>query len=121
MSEVITLELPESLAFRVRETATRTERRFEDVILDWLERVAGEPPVEMLPDSQILALCDAQMPENQQADMERLLYLNRERRLSRAEQNRLDELMRLYRRGLLRKAQSFKVAVERGLRPPLTS
>lgn len=119
MSETITLELPESLAFRMRETATRTERRIEDVILDWLERLTVEPPVETLPDNQVLALCDAQMPENQQTDLERLLRLNRERRLSLVEQNRLDELMRLYRRGLVRKAQAFKVAVERGLHPPL--
>lgn len=33
---------------------------------------------------------------------------------------RLDELMHLYRRGLVRKAQALKVAVERGLRPPLS-
>ncbi len=119
MTETITLELPESLAFQMRETATRTERRIEDVILDWLERLTVEPPVETLPDSQVLALCDAQMPDAQQAELERLLRMNREKRLSRVEQNRLDELMRLYRRGLVRKAQAFSVAVERGLRPPL--
>lgn len=119
MTETITLELPEPLAFRVRETATRTERRVEDVILDWLERLTVEPPVETLPDSQVLALCDAQMPESQQTELQHLLRLNREQRLNRVEQNRLDELMRLYRRGLVRKAQAFKVAVERGLRSPL--
>ena len=35
------------------------------------------------------------------------------------ERARLDALMRSYRRGMVRKAQALKVAVERGLQPPL--
>ena len=119
MSETITLQLPESLAFRARETATRTQRRWEDVIVAWIDRLAVEPPVESLPDSQVLALCALQLPAGQQEELDQLLDANREGTLSRAEQPRLDELMDVYRRGLVRKAQAFKVAVERGLRPPL--
>jgi hypothetical protein len=35
------------------------------------------------------------------------------------EKRRLDELMRVYERGLLRKAQALRAAVRRGLREPL--
>ncbi len=119
MGEIITLELPAMLAMRARETATRTHRRIEDVVLDWIERVAAEPPVETLPDDQVLALCDMQMKAEQQEELGDLLARNREQLLNGAEQARLDELMRIYRQGLVRKAQAIKIAVERGLRPPL--
>ena len=115
MSESITLKLPESLAFRARETALRTQRQVEEVILDWIEHLAVEPPVDSLPDSQVLALCYMQMPEDQQEELSQLLSLNSEKKLARTAQTRLDALMGIYRRGLVRKAQAFKVAVERGL------
>lgn len=119
MGEIVTLELPANLAMRARETATRTHRRIEDVVIDWIERIAAEPPVEALPDDQVLALCDMQMKAEQQEELGDLLARNREQALSSAEQARLDELLRIYRRGLVRKAQAIQVAVERGLRPPL--
>ncbi len=117
--ESVTLELPESLATRVRETATRTQRQFEEVILDWLERLAVEPPLEALSDQQILALCHSQLPENRQEELQQLLQRNREGQLSQADHLWLDELMHHYRRGLVRKAQALKIAVERGLLPPI--
>lgn len=119
MGEIVTLELPEALAVRARETAARTHQRFEDVVIDWLGRVAAEPPVESLPDDQVLALCDAQMKAEQQEELGDLLARHREGVLSQAGQDRLDELLRIYRRGLVRKAQAWKTAVARGLRPLL--
>jgi hypothetical protein len=44
---------------------------------------------------------------------------NREGQLDDQEANQLDELMQVYRSGLVRKARALKVAVERGLRPAL--
>jgi hypothetical protein len=38
---------------------------------------------------------------------------------SLAEVKRLDDLMEVYRRALVRKARAMKVAVERSLKPPL--
>jgi hypothetical protein len=35
------------------------------------------------------------------------------------EHGQLDSLMGIYRRGMVRKAQALKVAVDRGLQPPL--
>jgi len=47
------------------------------------------------------------------------LVRNREGQLDNEETNQLDELMQVYRGGLVRKARALKVAVERGLRPAL--
>jgi hypothetical protein len=119
MAEIVTLELPEEVARRAREVAVRTHRRPESVLLEWIGHAVAEPPVESLPDDQVLALCDMQMDVEQQETLGDLLARNREGLLSGVERARLDELMQTYRRGLVRKAQALKVAVERGLRPPL--
>jgi hypothetical protein len=52
-------------------------------------------------------------------ELSRLLAGNREGSLAEAEPARLDELIRLYRRGLVRKAQALRIAVARGLGPRL--
>jgi hypothetical protein len=72
-----------------------------------------------LPDDQILALCDCRMDAGQQEELSYLLARNREGGFQRAEAVRLDELMQIYRQPLVRKAQALKVAVARGLKPPL--
>lgn len=119
MSEIVTLELSEEVARSAREVATRMHCRLEEVLVEWIDCIVAELPVESLPDDQVLALCDMQMDAEQQEELGDLLTRNREGLLSDAERARLDELMRIYRRGLVRKAQALKVAVERGLRPPL--
>lgn len=119
MSELVTLELPERVARSAREVATHTRRRMEDVLVEWIDGVVAELPVETLPDDQVLALCALRMDAEQQEELSDLLARNREGQLKSREHNRLDRLMRVYRRGLVRKARALKVAVERGLRPPL--
>ncbi len=119
MSETVTLEIPEKVARRAREIAAHTQRRFEDVLVEWMDRVVDEPPVESLPNDQILALCDMQMSQEQQRELGDLLARNREGLLDDAGRAQLDGLMGIYRRGIVRKAQALKVAVERRLRPPL--
>ena len=119
MGETVTLELPEEVIRSAREAAVRTQRRLEDVLVEWIDQAAAEMPVELLPDEQVLALCDLQMDPEQQEELSDLLTRNREGLLGKQERIRLDELMQIYRRGLIRKAQALKVAVERGLRPPL--
>ena len=119
MSEIVTLELPDEVARSAREVAARTHRRLEDVLIEWLDRTSAELPVETLPDDQVLALCDMQMDTAQQAELGELLAHNREGALNDTGRQHLDNLMLIYRRGMVRKAQALKVAVERGLRPPL--
>jgi hypothetical protein len=56
------------------------------------------------------------METDQNEELSHLLARNREGQLDEVERQRLDELMQVYRAGLLRKAQALKVAVEKGLR-----
>jgi hypothetical protein len=116
MSETIVLELPDPLVHNARTIASQTQRRVEDVLTEWLELVSGELPVELLPDEQVLALCDMQMSEKHQQDLSELLARQREQTLDAPGQARLDVLMQVYRQGMVQKARAFKVAVERGLR-----
>jgi hypothetical protein len=120
VSEIVTLELPEPLAESARVVAARTSRRVEDVLVEWLDRAAADLPIEVLPDEQVLALRDLQMSNGQQDELSALLAGQRERRLDEKQRARLDELLAIYRRGMVRRAQALKVAVERGLQPPLS-
>lgn len=119
MSEIVTLELPEQAAQRAKKVAVQTHRRLEDVLVEWIDQVAAELPIEYLPDDQILSLCTAQLDAGLQEELSDLLAKNREGLLTQQTQKRLDELMQIYRSGLVRKAQALRVAVERGLHPPL--
>lgn len=121
MAEIITLELPEPLARQAKEIAALTDRRLEDVLLEWLDRAITDLPIESLPDAQVLALCDGQLPQEQQTTLSDLLAQSQEEPLNDSEHQQLDELMQIYRSGLVRKAHALQVAVSRGLRPPLSS
>lgn len=55
------------------------------------------------------------MDEGQQARLTDLLARQREGTLTTEERGQLDTLMGVYRRGMVRKAQALKVAVDRGL------
>ena len=59
------------------------------------------------------------MSNEAQAELANLLAHNREGTLNESGYQRLDELMQTYRRGMARKAHALKIAVERGLQPPL--
>ncbi len=48
MAETVTLELPDDVVHRARETARRTGRRMEDVMADWIGRAAANDEVELL-------------------------------------------------------------------------
>jgi hypothetical protein len=119
VTEKVMVELPEELAQRARAFAVQTHQRFEDVLVDWIGRGGAEPAVELLSDDQILAQCDSQMGTDQQEELSDLLACHREGTLAEPDRHRLDELMQVYRRGLVRKAQAWKMAVARGLRPQL--
>lgn len=119
MTETITLELPDTMLRHARTIATQTHRRVEDVLVEWLELVATELPVELLPDEQVLMLRDMQMSAAHQQELSTLLAEQREQTLDSPGQSRLAALLHLYRQGMVRKAQAHKVAVERGLQPPL--
>jgi hypothetical protein len=119
VAQLITLEIPESLAQKVRDFAQLTDRPIEAVVLEWLDLASVDLAVESLSDQQVSALCDSEMSSEQQLRLSELLEKNRENTLTQSQREELDQLMQVYRRGLLRKAQALKVAVDRGLRPAL--
>lgn len=116
MSEYVTLNLPEDLARGVKQVAERSQRRVEDVLVDWINKALSDLPVESLPDEEVLALCALQMDEALQQELSLLLQKNREGQLDEIKRNRLDEIMKTYREGMIRKAQAWNVAVARGLK-----
>jgi hypothetical protein len=120
MSEVVTLELPDALAQRAHAVAMQSGRRVEDVLIEWLDRAATEVPIELLPDEEVLALRDLELDAAQQAELSELLARQREGELAGEERGRLDNLMESEWRGMMRKAQALKVAVDRGLQPALS-
>jgi hypothetical protein len=77
-------------------------------------------PVDCLSDEEILGLCDRQLTDQDQEELSCLLARNREGQLDDTGRTRPDALMQAYRRGLVRKAQAWRVAVARGLRAVLT-
>lgn len=119
MGETVTLELPNGLAQSAHAIAAQSHRRFEDVLLEWLVAAAAEAPIHLLPDDQVLALRDLHMSDDQQEELSDLLAAQREGTLDSVGLVRLDELMQVYRKGMVRKSTALRVAVERGLQPPL--
>ena len=103
----------------MREVAARSHRSFDDVLADQIRCAGSEPVLELLPDEELLGVCDSQPDAQEQEMLSELLDRNAEGTLAVAERNQLEELMRRYRRGLIRKAQALKVAVSRGIRPRL--
>lgn len=120
MSQTVTLELPDNLVQNARTVAERTNRRVEDVLVEWMFQAGSEVPIELLSDEEVLTIRDLQLSETQQSELSDLLAIQREESLTEAARSRLDELLGVYRRGMLRKAQALKVAIERGLQPQLS-
>lgn len=121
MAESVTLEIPESIAQQARQLANQTQQRFEDILLEWLTHSFTELPIETLPDSQVLALCELQLDEPQQHNLSILLERQSEGQITSTETQELDFLMKLYRSGMVRKAKAMQIAVERGIYPPLSA
>lgn len=91
----------------------------EGIVVEVIVLALTELPLESLPDAEVLAMCDMQMQAEQQEVFSDLLARHREGEISDLEARQLDELMQVYRRGLISKARALKVAVERGLISPL--
>jgi hypothetical protein len=66
MSEQVTLDLPSELVRQARAFAASANRRFDDVIAEWIGQAVAEPPIESLPDAELLAVCNRMLPEPKQ-------------------------------------------------------
>lgn len=116
MSDKVTIELPDDLAWRARAIAAAGHRGLEEAVIEWIRRAVAEPGVRMLSDEELLRLCDAMLEPEDQEELSGLLADARGDRLDATGRTRLDELMTLYRRGLVLKARAWEEAVARGLR-----
>lgn len=111
----VTIELKHEVVERAHDVAQKTQRPVEDVLAEWLDSYINELPVESLNDDEIIHLCQFKMNVLQQQELSLLLHHHRERQLTREENERLDSLLQLHRRGLVRKARALQVAAIRGL------
>ncbi len=78
-------------------------------------------PVSILSDEQVLELTELQMEPDQDERLSLLLDRQQAGLLVLEERSELDELMQVYREGLLRKATALSEAVKRQLIAPLES
>ena len=72
-------------------------------LVNWIDRAAAEVPVDSLSDGEILGSCDMQIVDEDQKALSHLLALNREGQRDDAARSRLDAMMQINRRGLVRK------------------
>jgi hypothetical protein len=115
----VTLDLPEELARRAQAAAAQSQRPLEEVLVEWLDLAGKDRSVDLLPDDQLLEVCDSTLEQGQQESLSELLERNREGSLTPADREQLDALMQVYRRDLVRKAQALQAAAARGLRNQL--
>jgi uncharacterized protein YihD (DUF1040 family) len=119
MNQQITIEVSEQVWQRANFLATQKRRKVKNIIEDLIEESVFETNIEDLSDEEILTLTNLKFNNNQQKLFSNLLKKNRENTLNDKEKLKLDDLMRSYESGLLRKSQALRVAVERGLIEPL--
>jgi hypothetical protein len=119
MSEQITIQVSEQVLRQADYVAAKTQQTVETVIANWLESLISDIPVGALSDEKVLALSELRLSEEQQSVLDELLVHNREGTMDVEKKQQLDELMYVYEKGLLRKPQSLREAVVRGLREPL--
>jgi hypothetical protein len=113
----VTIELPDDLAATARAVAgTRT---LPDAVLEWVRRSIADPPVESLPDDQVLMLSRSELPPADQDALANLLAEQAEGTISATGRIELDRRMSEYRRAWVLQARALKEAVRRGLCPPL--
>ncbi|MGE0127108.1 MAG: hypothetical protein AB7U82_03295 [Blastocatellales bacterium] len=121
MSKLITIQVSEQVMRQATQIAFNTKQSVENVLSDLLESSVSEAPVQALSDNEVLALTKLNFSSKEQESFSDLLYRNREGLLDAEGRKELDRLMRIYERGLLRKAQALEEAVKRGLMEPLKS
>lgn len=116
MAEQITLQISDFVLGQAAQIGFTSKKQIEEVLAHWLEISFAEEPVEKLSDEEVLALSNMKFSAQEQARFSYLLSGNRENELTSAEKEELNQFMRYYERGLLRKSQALVEAVRRGLR-----
>jgi CRP-like cAMP-binding protein len=129
MNTQVTLSVPEETFRRAQKLAQLTRRDVETVMADTLSlslpqldtSAGAETAVADLSNEEVLALADLQMDEADDQKLSLLLDKQQAGTLTESERTELVRLMQLYQSSLLQKAEGLAEAVQRGLRPPLTT
>ena len=116
MTESVNLRLQGPLLQQAQELAAITDSTLQDVLLDWLNFSLSEQPLELLTDEQLLEVWGLEMPSPQREQLDSLLT---SKARTAEDDTKLNKLRAVYRLGLVRKAKATRLAVERGLTPPI--
>ena len=125
MATQVTLHISDDTYQKVLQEAAETGRSVDEILSTWIEHSSvnlatlSTESVEMLSDTEVMALAESQMESNQSDRLSDLLQAQQARELTKPEQIELDDLLKVYQQGLLHKAQALREAVHRGLREPL--
>ena len=115
MTERVTLKVNNQVIERAYQVAAYSHRAPEEVLADWLAQYVDNLPVEILPNDEVLRLCNDDLNPLHKRELRDLLTLHRVRPLNGGENVRLDELLAVYRRMIVRKSRALEVAGARGL------
>lgn len=115
MSEQITLQVSSDVLQHAIGVAAREGQSVERLFTDALEDRYAEEPVQFLSDEEVIALAGAKLSQEEQERFSDLLYENREGLLTAERREELNQLMKVYERKQLRKAEALEEAVKRGL------
>ncbi|MDX2039839.1 MAG: hypothetical protein SF097_01260 [Acidobacteriota bacterium] len=119
MSEQITLQVSSNVLNHAVGVAARARRSVESILADTLEDRYAETPVELLTDEEVVLLAAMKFSAEEQERFGDLLYENREGLLTAERREELNQMMQVYERKQLRKAEALEEAVNRGLVPLL--
>ena len=122
----VTLHLRDEVYQRAAMVGDRSGRPVADVLSESIELSLnplgvsgnGDNPAEWT-NEEVLEAATAKMPAKQDKRLSELLDAQQAGELTEADRAELTALMLTYQRGLLRKAQGLREAVQRGLREPL--
>lgn len=106
VSTTITLEIPDEVIKNAQAVANRMQTRTETILARWLTAGMVDHAVTALVDQPGTTSSPVLLPTGQQMELSELLY-QRESDLGNTEYFRLDELLRLFRQSLVRKAQAI--------------
>ncbi|MFW5696462.1 MAG: hypothetical protein ACOCXR_01610 [Phototrophicaceae bacterium] len=116
MARWVTLQVDEATLRQAERIANRYGREVEAVLAEWMADYADNLPLEQLSNDEVLGWCNYRINPMYEYELRHLLHRHRECGLTSEESARLDVLLRVYRRGVVRKARALEVASARGLR-----
>lgn len=126
MTVKVALSLPDSVYSRARQLAELSDRDVADVLTEAIvlslspTGISSLQPIASLSDTEVIALTSSQMEPESDRRLSELLDKQQAGTLKESENREMWMLMQIYQTMLVRKAEALRVAVERGLREPLT-